>query len=190
MTPYLALTRLSRERLQQQAGLSGVFHHLLSNGAGLAIQAVVTIEQCERAAEVNITIGDRNCSVTLDNRTRDNHHRIERFITAEANGFTPSGVPEIGEDELVSSMESTLRHALQLGRGTHYLPVDDLDIALSLRRSRLGFDCKLDGHGATVHFRLQLDRRRAYSRLFETASQFVQGVRLAGDVELATAAGF
>lgn len=186
----LALSSASRQRLQQQAELNGVFHHILSDGTGLSVQATVTVEQCERAIEVHVTIGERNCSVTLDRRHRGNHHRIARFITGEANGYLPSGLLEVGEHELVSNIESSLRYALQLGRGTHYLPIDDLEICLLLRRSPRGVDCRLEGHGASLHFRLPLDRRHAYARLFETVSQFVQGVHLAGDVDLATAAGF
>ncbi|WP_017517063.1 hypothetical protein ACQCLI_13065 [Pseudomonas nitroreducens] len=192
MTAYLALTAASRQRLQQQAELNGVFHHTLTDGAGLSVLATVTIEQCERAIEVNVTIGEHSCTVTitLDRRHPDNHHRIARFITGEANGYIPSGLLEVGEHELISNMESSLRHALQLGRGTHYLPLDDIEVCLLLHRSPHGIDCRLEGQGATVHFRLPFDRRRAYTRLHETVRQFVQGVRLAGDVDLASAAGF
>ncbi|MFJ3259680.1 hypothetical protein ACIPK7_05455 [Pseudomonas sp. NPDC086581] len=176
---YLQLSPAARQRIRTQAGLNGTFHHTLADGAGLSVEAAVTIEQCERAVAVTVRIADHCGSVTLDRRHTQNDHRIARFITSQANGYTPSGLLDYGEDELVSNMESTLRHALQLGQGTHYLPLDDLEICLQLRRGRLGYECHLDGHGAVLHFRLSLDRRNAYARLFDTVKSFVQGVRLA-----------
>lgn len=176
---YLILSPASRERLHQQAALNGTFHHTLTCETGLAVTAAVNIERCDRALSVAVTIGNHHSSITLDRWHRDNARRIAWFIIAQANGDTTVELLEDDEQELISSMESTLRRALQLAQGTHYLPLDDLDIALLLYPGIHGTDCKLQGHGAAVHFRLPRDRRAAYRRLFETVTQFVQGVRLA-----------
>lgn len=176
---YLALTPTSRQRLDQQAGLNGTFHHTLHCLTGLSVNAAVSIEQCERAIAVAVTIGEHNGSITLRRNHRDTPSRIARFITAQANGYTTIELLQDDEDELISNMESILRRALQLGHGTYYLPLDDLEVALILHPGIHGLSAKLEGNGAVVHFRLSRDRRAAYQRLFETVTQFIQGIRLA-----------
>lgn len=178
----LTLPPAARLQLAEQITQNGTFIHGLANAQGvICCTAFVVIEQCEAATHVRIELGDSLNSITLARRA-DTGERVARFLEELANGVTPSSVPEVDEYLLVDDLELTLREAIRLGRGTHGLPVDDLDLCLLLNpaftdRQRTAFRFEVNSASLTLPLLLPTDRKLAYELLAACVHELVANYR-------------
>ncbi|MNZ33254.1 hypothetical protein D3C78_505980 [compost metagenome] len=179
----LSLSPAGLPYLAGQANQNGTFVHLLRDQQGIVrASATVIIEQCDKAISVNIELGDSRNMITL-RRGADAGERIARFVEEIANGVTPSSVPEVDEHELISDDEEMLRSAIRLGRGTHYLYMeDDFDLCLCLRPGffepdRSTFRSELNGQSLTMPVMLPVDRQVAYELLSGCVRELVANYR-------------
>lgn len=183
----LRLSLLSRHELGRQVALNGTYHHDLHDGVTSAVRATVhvVIEQCCDGVTARVELGDSVNSITLA-KCQDNDTRLAVFIESLANGVAlPIGIPEVGEDLLVSELESVLRDAVREKRGTWDLPVDGLeDLVLLIRQSmadprRVAFRFELAGVGLTLPVLLPSDRALAYELLNSCVQELVANYRTA-----------
>jgi hypothetical protein len=178
----LTLSSASRSALAGQAAQNGTFYHGLRDARGLIrCMAFVIIEQCDAATHVRVELGDSVNSLTLARRA-DTGERIVHFLEELANGVSPSGVPEVDEYQLVGDLELTLRDAVRVGRGTYYLPVDDIDLCLLLwlaqsNTRRTTFRFELNGEGLTLPLLLPSDRQIAYELLSACVQELIANYR-------------
>ncbi|WP_330114900.1 hypothetical protein SA496_01130 [Pseudomonas sp. JS3066] len=181
MSTFLRLDTAAFIRLKAQINLNGAFNHTLRNELRATAQVSVEIEQCERAVHATVRGGPYVNSVTLDKGNRTNAIRLARFIEASANGGSFGAVGlEVGEDDLADDMELTLRHALRLGRGTHYLPTEDLDTCILMQRTWNGSQVAvLEADDVQVQIALPRDRRAAFEVLKADVGRFLAGHRAA-----------
>lgn len=176
----LQLSANAGVRLRAQLNLSGTFTHTLHNANRVSMQARVTIEPCSAAIHVRVEMG-RSCnSLTLDRRNGSNPARLARFIESIANGECPLGIPEPGEHELASDMEIALRSAIGRGRGTHDLPVEDLEVCLRMRTGWGGeARAELEVEGTRLGMVLPANREQAYRELERKVGQLIASHRAA-----------
>ncbi len=181
MTSLFRLDANAFIRLKAQANLNGTFSHTLRNELRATAQVSVEIEQCERAVHATVRGGTYVNSVTLDKASRANAIRLTRFIEASVNGGSFGAVGlEVGEHDLADDMELTLRHALRLGRGTHYLPTEDLDTCILMQRTWNGSQVAvLEAEDVQVQIALPRDRRAAFEMLKTDVGRFLAGHRAA-----------
>lgn len=179
----LSLSPAGLPYLAEQVTQNGTFPHLLRDQQGIVRGvATVIVEQCDAAISVRIELGDSRNMITL-RRGADAGQRVARFIEDIANGVSPSSVPEVDEHELISDEESMLRDAIRLGRGTHYLVVeDDLDLCLCLKPGTIEpgrslFRFELNGAAITLWLLLPDDRQRAYELLSGCVKDLVANYR-------------
>ncbi|MFC0669434.1 hypothetical protein ACFSKY_06445 [Azotobacter chroococcum] len=178
----VTLPSAARLQLAEQIVKNGTFIHGLANAQGvICCMAFVTVEQCDAATQVRVELGDSVNSVTLARRD-DTGERVARFLEDVANGVTPSIVPEVDEYLLVGDLELTLREAIRLGRGSHYLPVDYLDLCLLLNpaftdRQRTAFRFEVNGASLTLPLLLPTDRKLAYELLVACVHELVANYR-------------
>lgn len=178
----LTLSSASRSELTGQATQNGTFRHSLRDVHGLIrCMAFVTIEQCDAATYVRVKLGESINSVTLARRA-DTGKRVAKFLEELANGVSPSSVPEIDEYRLADDMELTLRDAVREGKGTYYLPVDDIDLCLLLgpaqsNTRRTTFRFELNGEGLTLPLLLPSDRQIAYELLSACVQELIANYR-------------
>ncbi|MCY1361739.1 hypothetical protein D9M69_484170 [compost metagenome] len=125
---------------------------------------------------MQVAIGSSRNSVTLDNRNRNNADRVARFLTALANGYR-TNVPDAGEHELLDEVEDTLRRAITQGRGAFQVPLEDLDIWLTISRKDANYAVQLDADDVRVHSQIPLHRPAAYRELEAFVYGFVQSYR-------------
>lgn len=186
-TQSLRLSLASRHALARQVGLNGTYHHELHDAVTTEIRATahVVIEQCCDGLTARVELGDSVNTITLSKRD-DNGTRLAVFIESLANGVVlPIDIPGVGEDQLVSDLESMLRDAVRECRGTFYLPVEGIDcLALLLRQSaldpkRVAFRIELDGVCLTLPMLLPADRNLAYELLSGCIQEFVANYRAA-----------
>lgn len=186
-TLLLRLPLLSRHELAHQVGRNGTYHHALHDAVTSEVRATarVVIEQCCDGITARVELGESVNSITLSKR-EDNGTRLAVFIESLANGVAlPIGILEVGEDELVSDLESMLRNAVRERRGTYYLSVDGVEsLALLLRQStsdpkRVAFRFELDGVCLTLPVLLPNDRELAYELLNSCVQEFVANYRTA-----------
>ncbi len=176
----LYLTALSKQLLQYQVSLNGIFHHTLRSIVGKnQLRVAVSIEQCEKALEVLVTFtGNRHTtSILLEKHRADTAARVARFIEHAANGETAIGLPEVDEDLLASEMERSLRRAIRTGSGTWHLIADELEPTLLISRTGRGFSAQIELGGAFCCVTLPRDTQRAYTLLADTMDRFLQGYR-------------
>lgn len=174
----LALTTPGFIRLQAQVALNGTFTHTLSNTERVSVAAQVSIEQCAQAIDVRVRIGNTANSVSLDKYRTDNGKRVAHFIEQIVNGHALTNVPDVDEYLLVTDLERTLRQALRRGHGTYYLPADELEPCLLIRRNRFGgYTAQIELHGAACMLTLPADTRRAYAMLADNLRRFLTGYR-------------
>ncbi|WP_349616198.1 hypothetical protein [Azotobacter salinestris] len=178
----ITLPPAARLQLAEQVAKNGTFIHGFANAHGVIVcTAFVVIEQCEAAIHVSVELGDSLNSITLARRA-DTGERVARFLEELANGVTPSSVPQVGEYLLIDDLELTLREAIRLGRGTHYLPAEDLDLCLLLNpifndRNRTTFRFELNGESLTLTMMLPSDPRLAYELLAACVHELVANYR-------------
>lgn len=179
----LSISPAGMPYLAGQANQNGTFTHLLRDQQGMVRgSATLIIEQCDQGISVRVEIGDSRNGITL-RRGDDAGARIARFVEEIANGVTPSSVPEVDEHELISDDEEMLRTAIRLGRGTHYLVMeDDLDLCLCLRsaasdKRRSLFRFELNGAALTLWLLLPADRQIAYEFLSDCVRELVANYR-------------
>ena len=179
----LSLSPAGLPYLAGQATKNGTFTHLLRDQQGMVREsATLIIEQCDKAISVRVEIGDSRNMITL-RRGADAGERIARFVEDVANGVSPSSVPEVDEHELISDDEEMLRSAITLGRGTHYLVMEDgLDVCLCLRPAlsdarRTLFCFELNGVSMTLWLMLPADRQIAYELLSGCVHELVANYR-------------
>ncbi|MCY1211811.1 hypothetical protein D9M69_465800 [compost metagenome] len=179
MTSLFRLDANAFIRLKAQTNLNGTFQHTLRNELRATAQVSLEIEQCERAIHATVRGGPYVNSVTLDKANRTNAIRLARFIEASVNGGSFGAVGlEVGEHELADDMELTLRYALRLGRGTHYLPTEDLDACVLMQKTRNGRQVAvLEADDVQVQIALPRDRRAAFNVLKADVGRFLAGHR-------------
>lgn len=186
-SPAFRLSLASRHALARQVGLNGNYHHELHDAVTSEVRAIarVVIEQCCDGVTARVVLGESVNTITLGKR-EDNGTRLAVFIESLANGVAlPIGIPEVGEDQLVSDLESMLRDAVRERRGTFYLPVEGVEsLALLLRQSavdptRVAFRFELDGVCLTLPVLLPNDRELAYELLSGCVQEFVANYRAA-----------
>ena len=182
----LHLPLSAKGQLFQQITQNGVFVHNLSDDKGVSFaKAAITIEQCERAVSMRVELGDSINSITLARR-KDTGQRAVRFLEDLLNGVGVSTVPEVDEYLLVSDLELILREAVRLQRGTHELPLEEIEnLWLVLRPSagvpgRTVFQFELDSVGITLPLRLPSDPGHAYELLSACVQEFVATYRCKG----------
>lgn len=184
-SPSFRLSLLSRHELARQVGLNGTYRHNLHDSVTSEVRATarVVIEQCCDGITARVELGESVNSITLGKR-EDNGTRLAVFIESLANGVAlPIGIPEVGEDLLVSDLESMLRDAVRVRRGTYYLSVDGVEsLALLLRQSecdpkRVAFRFEFDGVCLTLPVLLPNDRELAYELLNGCVQEFVANYR-------------
>jgi hypothetical protein len=169
----LTLTTPGFIRLQAQVALNGTFTHTLSNAERISVIAQVTIEQCKQAIDVRVRIGNTANSLQLPKHRTDNGNRVARFIQQIANGRSNAD-----EFPLASELERTLRQALRKGHGTYYLPADELEPTLLIRRNRSGgHTAQINLHGAACMLTLPADTQRAHAMLVDNLRRFLTGYR-------------
>lgn len=181
------LSLASRHALARQISLNGTYHHEIYDAVSKEIRAVarVVIEQCCDGITARVELGDSVNSITLGKR-EDNGTRLAVFIESLANGVAlPIDFREVGEDLVVSDLESMLRDAVRERRGSFYLPVEGVEcLALLLRQSsvdpkRVAFRFELDGVCLTLPMLLPKDRNLAYELLSGCVQEFVANYRVA-----------
>lgn len=180
MTTLLRLNPVSRACLQAQVHLSGTFNHTLIGIDGkTTLRAAVTIEQCGKGIEVTVQSSGlrHSTSVVLDKRRADTAARVIQFIESLTNGDPLTNVPEVDEHLLISEMESSLRRAIRLGRGTWHLIADELEPILLITRTRLGYTARIELDDAQCYLTLPPDSQRAYDMLADNMNRFLQGHR-------------
>lgn len=186
-TRQLRLSLLSRHEIARQVALSGTYQHDLHDSVTSAVRAKVrvTIEQCCDGITARVELGESVNTITLAKR-EDNGGRLAVFIESLANGTSlPVGIPEEGENLLVSDLEAMLRDAVRMQRGTFYLPVVGVeDLALLIRQScadpkRVAFLFELEGSLLTLPALLPCDRTQAYELLNGCVAELVANYRTA-----------
>lgn len=173
---HLTLSPAARARLQAQINLNGTFNHTLTNDERVRVNAVVNVEQCSQAIRVSVMTGPSTSCITLDRTAANNGYRVARFITETANGW-PCTVPAVGEHELVDDMELTLRETLSMRRGTHYLPIDDLDVSVQVFERGAGLVANLQADDVQFSCWLPQNREPAYQELCRQTARFIQALR-------------
>ncbi|NMZ07765.1 hypothetical protein HBO37_20650 [Pseudomonas proteolytica] len=180
----LHLPLSARGQLSQQITQNGVFVHNLCDDKGVSLaKAAITIEQCERAVSMRVELGDSINSITLARR-KDTGQRAVRFLEDLLNGVSVSTAPV--EYLLGSDLELTLREAVRLQRGTHELPVEEIENLWLLLRPSAGdpgrtvFQFELDSVGITLPLRLPSDPGHAYELLSACVQEFAATYRCKG----------
>lgn len=178
----LSLAPDSRAQLAGQIAQNGTFIHGIRTDQGLTVAlAYVVIEQCDAAVHLRVDLGESRNSLTLARRD-DTAERAARFIEEVANGESVT-VQEAGEYLLVSDLETLLREAMRLGRGTFHIPDDqDLDLALVLHTAstdplRSVFHFEMHGRTVTLPLLLPKDRQQAYRMLSDCVQELIANYR-------------
>lgn len=177
----LTLNAAAFIRLGAQLKLNGTFNHTLRNDQRISMAATVEVEQCSAAVYACIRIG-RSCnSIKLDRNSKTAANRLARYIECIANGEAPIGVGEPGEYLLASDMEVMLRTAIRMGRGTHYLPVEELDdVAVFLCKTSSGrLLATLEAEDVSLEVLLPRSAPEAYTMLADNVERFIRGHRAA-----------
>ena len=177
----LTLNAAAFVRLGAQLKLNGTFNHTLRNDQHISMAATVEVEQCHAAVYVRINIGRSRNSITLDRNSKTAASRLARYIESIANGEpVPMGVAELDEYLLASDTEVMLRTAIRQGRGTHYLPVEGLDVAVLIGKTSSGrLLAAIEAEDVTLQVMLPRNPPEAYATLAENVERFIGGHRAA-----------
>lgn len=172
----LKLDTLAFIRLQAQLQLNGTFAHTLRHERAAA-RVSVSIEQCDSAIWAQVVAGPRTSSITLERENPRNALRLASLIEATVNGTETGTMP--AHDDPVLEMEILLRSAIRAGRGHYRLPIEDLDVSLSLCEGRFALQATLASASATLLVLLPRDSQQAFRVLRGNVRQFIASHRSA-----------
>lgn len=172
----LTLNPASHARLPAQLALNGTFEHTLRNSLGVSTTVQLLVLQCSHAVELTVSSSQGQSCITLKRPACP--ERAARFIQGATNGVHAEA-SQLDEWDLVSDVESTLRRAIVVQRGTYYVPTDDdLDVAVDSFPGR----CCIQIADTRLCMALPADTEAAYQQLHELLQRFLSAYRSTAQV--------